>query len=317
MNRFSDEGTRIAEIRRRLQRASPHVAIGIGDDAAVLAASPHRQVVSVDASVEGVHFRRGTITDHDVGYRATAAALSDLAAMGALPRAVMSALVVPAALDDDALFAMVDGIGEAASVSGATVAGGNLALGREMSITTTVLGNAGEPPLTRTGARPGDALFVTGALGGAALAWRLLDRGMHAPDAILQRFVRPAPRIEAGRRLVGAASAAIDVSDGLLRDLGHLCGASGVGAVVRVAAIPIEPGIDAPAAALGLDPLVLALTGGEDYELLFTAAAGVSLATPATRIGTITRGSGVTLLAADGRPLPLPASSGHDHFARP
>lgn len=314
LKRFTDEFERIAEIRRRLERASPHVVIGIGDDATVLAVSSRPQVVSVDAAVEGVHFRRGVIADRDVGYRATAAALSDLAAMGAMPRVVLSSLILPPVLDDAALFAIVDGIGESAAACGATVAGGNLSLGSELSITTTVIGDAGEVSLTRIGARVGDGVFVTGALGGAALAWRLLDAGMRAPEAILRRFARPAPRIEEGRRLVGVATAAIDVSDGLLRDLGHVCDASGVGAEVHAHAVPLEPGLAEAAQPVGLDALTLALTGGEDYELLFTAPEAASLPFAATRIGTIVATGGVRVLDADGRALPVPPATGHDHF---
>lgn len=312
-----DERARVAEITRRLARASPEVRIGIGDDAAVLVPTRHGDALSVDANVEGVHFRRSLLSDREIGFRATVAALSDLAAMGATPRALLSALVVPEALDDEALFELVDGIAEAADAYGAHVVGGNLTTGGELSITTTVVGHAPPSPLTRAGARAGDALFVTGTLGGAALGLALLEAGRREPAMIVARYMRPSARVHEGARLVGVATAAIDVSDGLLLDLERLCEASGVGATLRAAAIPREPGLDTHAPPVGRDALTLALTGGDDYELLFTAPPTVALSIAATRIGEVVAAPGVRLLDASGEPLPLPPVHGWGHSHSP
>ncbi len=313
--RVAGELERIVEIRRRLEHASGELRLGIGDDAAVLLPSPRGQALSVDAQVEGVHFRRNLLSLTDIGYRALAAALSDLAAMGARPRAALLALVLPPELADAELYAIIDGVAEAQREHACAVAGGNLARGRELSITTTVVGDAPEPPLSRAGARPGDALRVTGTLGGAALGLALLQagRGEIAPRSV-QRWRRPAPRIADGMALCGVASAAIDVSDGLLRDLQHVAEASGVGFELELARLPLDPELSAGARALGLDATALALSGGEDYELLFTAADDATRS-PGTRIGRATVAPGLRLLDARGRNVAPPALPGFDHFA--
>jgi thiamine-monophosphate kinase len=270
---MAGEFERIAEIRRRLASASADIELGIGDDAALLRASPRAQALSVDTQVEGVHFSRAYSSLADIGYRALAAAVSDLGAMGARPRAALSAWIVPETCADAELYAIADGIAEAARDFGCPVAGGNLAAGRELSITTTVIGDAPERALTRAGARPGHTLFVTGALGASALGLAALQAGRAdlAPDCVA-RYRRPRARVCEGLALVGIASAAIDVSDGLLQDLDHLATASGVGFEIELAQLPLHPELVAGCRALGCEAEALALTGGEDYELLFTAA---------------------------------------------
>ena len=308
------EFERIAEIERRLAVPSAEVVLGIGDDAAVLAPSPHAQVWSVDAQVEGVHFRREWLTLEDVGYRAFVAALSDLAAMAARPRSALVSLCVPKALRDAELYAIVDGIAAAAREYACVVSGGNLAAGGELSITTSVIGEVAGAPLTRSGARPGDALYVTGELGGAALGLALLLRGQTTGGArSVARWRRPVARIAEGLKLAGVASAALDVSDGLLQDLAHLAAASGVGFELEADRIPVHAELVQLAASLGLDAVALALSSGEEYELLFCAGAEAAQ-NVGTRIGHATQEPGIRLLDAHGREIALPTTAGFDHF---
>lgn len=334
-----DEFQRIARLRAELagsdaSASGSGVLLGIGDDAAVLARPAGNLVLSVDAAVEGVHFRAGFADWATLGARALAAALSDLAAMGAQPRAALSALVLPPDFGDDQLAELARGQAQAATRHCCPVVGGNLARGSELSITTTVLGEVAGVGLTRAGARPGDAIYVTGVLGAAALGLALLEPGAGASEgaelrddaacaAFVARWRAPVPRLVAGLQLVSCASAAIDVSDGLLQDLGHLCEASGVGAVLLADALPQLSGFAALARALGRDPLALMLTGGEDYELVYTLPASepAGRAEPwaaarraGTRIGEITGRDGVIELRdARGAALALPGP-GYRHF---
>jgi thiamine-monophosphate kinase len=307
------EFERISEIRRRLSYESSEVVLGIGDDAAILAPSRHGEVCSVDTQVEGVHFRLDRSAPPDIGERALVVALSDLAAMGASPKAALVSLIVPPALDESTLFAIVDGIARAQRTYDCPVVGGNLARGGELSITTTVLGAAPSAPLTRGGARPGDGLFVTGELGSAACGLALLLGG-HADvrHPCVQRWQHPVARIAEGRQLAGVASSAIDISDGLLQDLGHIAQASGVGFELKLASLPLQPDLLQAAPSLGLRPHALALTGGEDYELAFTVPAGRD-APLGIRIGVVTRGRAVRVLDPDGHEVGF-ANTGFDHF---
>lgn len=312
---MSGEFERIAEIRRRLGvSAEPGgLLVGNGDDAVVLAPSASAQVLSVDAQVEGVHFRQDLLSAEDIGYRALSAALSDLAAMGATPRAALLAIVVPASCDDARLFAIADGVAEAASQYRCPIVGGNLARGGELSLTTTVVGECGGPALTRAGARDGHGLFVAGELGGAALGLRALlaGRGELVPEAA-RCWRRPLARIDAGRAIANQASAAIDVSDGLLQDLAHLASASSVGFEVELERLPLAAELSAHAALVGSDALALALSGGEDYALLYTAPAGAC--PPGVRVGRACTERGVRLRAANGVLVPPPPTPGFDHF---
>jgi thiamine-monophosphate kinase len=313
---MADEFERIAELQRRFACDAAQVALGIGDDAALLRTTAD-SVLSVDSCVEGVHFERELLDFHTLGRRALEAALSDLAAMGARPRACLCALILPTDLADAELYALADGYAEAAREAGAPVIGGNLARGRELSITSTVLGDAGPRTLTRGGARPGDTLFVTGELGAAALGLALLKAGRpELGPAFVTRWRAPRARLAEGQLLAPHASAAIDVSDGLLQDLEHLCRASGVGAELWAERLPLLPGHHEVAAALGLDGLSLALSGGEDYELIFTQAAPQAPAgVAATAIGGIVD-LGVRVLDvldAQGRPIAI-GQRGFRHF---
>ena len=301
------EDARIARLRARFDRSprDPAVALAIGDDAALA----HGLALSVDVAVEDVHFRRSFAPLAVLAERAANAALSDLAAMGATPTGLLLALLVPRDEPPASFDALAEGVAKAAEAAGAAVLGGNLSRGHALSLTTTVLGRAPESPLRRDGARPGDGIWVTGAPGDAALGLaRLMAGAREGP--FIARWLHPRPRLGAGRALLGHASAAMDLSDGLLLDLGRMTGASGVGATIRLADIPRGPGFDAAA---GADARALLLGGGESYELLFTARGDVPSPLEATRIGTIDAAPGLRVDAGAGPDPVVPA--GHDHFS--
>ncbi|MDQ3949340.1 MAG: thiamine-phosphate kinase [Gemmatimonadota bacterium] len=236
-------------------------AIGIGDDAAVLdLPRGDALVVSVDSAVEDVHFRRGWLTGWEIGYRAAAAALSDLAAMGASPVGMLLAIAIPDAWRPD-LLEIADGAGEVARRWRAPILGGNTTRGRELSITTTVLGSV-YGPLTRDAVKPGDRLYVTGRLGGSGAALRALLANAEPDPRHREKFARPQPRVVEARWLAAmGATAAIDVSDGLVADLGHLAAASGVRIEVDLDHIPVADGV----------PPKDAAASGEEYELVVSA----------------------------------------------
>ena len=313
---ISDEMTRIEEIRRRLEMPLEGIELGIGDDAAVLAPSRSSQVLSVDASVEGVHFERRFAPLGLLGRRALVASASDLAAMGARPRCALLSLTLPRTLDDPELFELVDGIAAGARELALPIVGGNLSAGPCIEIHSTVIGELDQTPLARRGARPQDAIFVTGVVGSAALGLELLLRG-HADRPYAPPFVHawshPKAEFELGLRLHGLATAAVDVSDGLMADLTHLCEASGVGARIEVASLPLHEGFIAACDREQLDPTHLALSGGEQYTLLFTAPEAVLGVLPCTKVGVITVAPEVVAVAADGSNVPL-EQRGYRHF---
>jgi thiamine-monophosphate kinase len=238
------------------------LAVDIGDDAAVLAVTGGgARVISTDAFVEDAHFQRAWISAFEVGARATAAALSDLAAMGATADALLVAMVVP---DEwrERLGDVADGIAEVVRDSGARIVGGNLARGREFSITTTVVGSA-RTPIARRGAQPGDVLCVTGQLGGPASAIRAWTRAVEPDQWSRTRFARPMPRLREGAALAAAgAHAMLDISDGLVADARHLAAASGVCLTIDATRVPRGPLVD----------VATALSSGEEYELLVALA---------------------------------------------
>ena len=302
----SSEFQKIALIERALRQAgarSSAVKLGIGDDAAVLASSG-RLVWTIDTQVEGTHFHRRWLPLEDLGYRAFQAAASDLAAMGARPLAALSNLALPRAFSDAQLSRLVRGQGEAAATCRCPIIGGNLARAPELSLTTTVLGMV-EKPLLRSGGRPGDELWLWGDVGLAAAGLRALQRGVSqraALRACVERWRRPRPLLVEGRKLVGRAHAAIDVSDGLAGDAAHLARASRVRVVFDAALLDaaLAPELRRGAAALGEEPLALALLGGEDYALL-ASGRGARRPRGARKIGYLERGTGVFLERAAGR----------------
>ena len=292
-------------------------ARGLGDDCAFLDAGGERLAVSLDLSVEGVHFTREWLTPAEIGYRAAASALSDLAAVAAEPFALLLALALPAGEPRATLDGLADGVADAAADCGATIVGGDLSRADGIVIDCCVIGRA-PAEVRRRGARPGDALVVTGALGGplaALLEWRA---GREPPAAARERFARPASRHGAARFLaVHRARAMIDVSDGLAGDLGHLLAASGVGASLAVERLPVLPAAAEVAARHGESAWSLAARSGEEYELLAAvppdavAEVVADSPVPVTVIGAIEAEPGVR--ATDrGRPVALPG--GFNHF---
>jgi thiamine-monophosphate kinase len=253
----------------------PGVEVGVGDDAAVLEPSHgHKLVVTTDVLVEGLDFTAALSEPEDWGWKAVAANLSDLAAMGAEARWLVLALTVPGPTPVATLERVYAGVGEACRAFGVALVGGDVSAGPVLSLAVTALGEA-ERPVLRSGARPGDRLCVTGPLGAAAAGLGLLERDDRAAGDLLGRFPglaaahrRPIPALAMGLALARAgASAMIDVSDGLAGDALHLAEASGVGLEVHDATVPLAPGVAEAAALLGLDPLELALGGGEDFVL--------------------------------------------------
>lgn len=286
------------------------VAVDIGDDAAVLARLRGQAVLSVDASVEHVHFRRAWAGLDVLGARAFEAALSDLAAMGSTPVGALLALALPADVSERDVRALARGVAHAARRARCPVVGGNLTRASEISITTTVVGD-GTRHLVRGGARVGDDVWVTGALGGAALGLACLERGgVRGGAPFVTRLLTPRARVAAGLALRGLARACIDLSDGLVSDLGHVAEASGVAIELAAERIPRARGHDALARRLGLDGIALALSGGEDYELAFTTRPGARVPFRAFRVGRVVRGEGVVVTGHG------PLARGHDHFAR-
>src|SRR5512138_3370788 len=285
---------------RAVPAAGRGVAVGPGDDAAVLRLPAGEELVAtVDAVVEGVHFDRRA-TWADVGWKALAVNLSDLAAMGARPLFALVALGLPAGAPDAAARGLARGLGACARAHRVAVVGGNVTRAREVSVTVTALGSvpAGRAVL-RSGARPGDLVAVTGTVGDAALGLRA---GAAAP--LVRRQRRPTPRVAAGLALAGLVRAAIDVSDGLAQDLAHLCRASGVGARIGARDLPLSPAYRRAARRLA-DPWGAALAGGEDYELVVAIApaslpaaraAAAKARTPLTVIGRFVRGGGVRVV---------------------
>jgi thiamine-monophosphate kinase len=314
----SSEFQRIARLRA-LYASHEHgdVLVDIGDDAAVIEPGI---VLSVDAAIEDVHFRRAWIgkgaTWEDVGRRAASAALSDLAAMGARPRAMLQSLTLPKDTDDEILEAIARGTAETARQYDAKVIGGNLARGRDLTITTTVVGATDdEPILRREGALPGDALYVTGTIGAASLGLWALESGKgDTPEMqfFVRRFLTPVARINEARVLRHRARAAIDISDGLVQDVRHVCDASGVGVEIDVACLPLAERHFEVAQKLGCDPMKVALTGGEDFELAFAAPHGLVM-DGVTQIGRFVSGAGVALRTADGTSIQI-ERAGFDHF---
>ena len=256
---------------RRLLATWTSRAIGIGDDGAVLGIPAGELLVaSTDSSVEGVHFRREWLTGREIGARAAAAALSDLAAMGALPRGMLVAMCVPEGWRGE-LESIAHGLGDVAARVACPIVGGNLTSGSELSLTLTVLGSALRP-LRRSGAQEGDSIFVTGRLGGPGAALRALMMGDAPTDAHRARFAAPMPRILEARWLGDrGARAAIDISDGLKADAAHLARASGVSMVIGGRAVPRVDGVSIQGA----------VVSGEEYELLVAMPSGVAIDTAA------------------------------------
>jgi len=335
----------VARLRERVPAYGPAVRIGIGDDAAALEIpAGELALLSTDALVEGVHFTRETLPLRFIGRKAVAANASDVAAMGGRPSAVLCSLFVSPDEEVGDLLEVLDGVVERAREVGCDLVGGNLSSSSgPLTVSLTILGTSvGQKVLCRTGARPGDALVVSGKLGASAEGLALLREGLalsesgavgvpaslrEGPLALAESCLRahrdPDPRVALGLFLAatGAVTACIDLSDGLRRDLTRLTRASGVGARLEEALLPVHPGVLAFERLARRDPLELALSGGEDYELLFTVRDKAVLEEwrkrsdlLVTRIGRVTEvKEGISLTLKDGTERRLTAS-GWDHF---
>lgn len=330
--RSSPEFDLIAAIRERMEAtvaAGSDVRIGIGDDAAVTV-SAGAVATSVDALVDGVGFRRRWCPPRAVGRKALGAALSDLAAMGAAPGEAYVWLGVPDDFDSASCLELSDGIAELAIECGVAVLGGDVTRAGALSVCVTAVGHAetAEAFVGRSGAEAGFALCATGAFGGAAAGLMLLEhedlaRAVPEParEAAVARQLSPMPRLDAGLALsASGARAMIDVSDGLGADAEHLAAASGLGIEIELERVPLADGVREVAEAAGRDPLELAASGGEDYELLCAlprsalseASAAVSRSgSTLTEIGRFVPSGPVRLRLPGGRSVP---AAGHDHL---
>ena len=302
----------IRMVARQSQRRHPLVRLGPGDDCAILGDF----AISTDASVENVHFRRDWITAEEIGWRAAGAALSDLAAVAADPVAMLVSLVFPER--DRGGFAefVMRGATAAADAVGATLIGGDVTAGSELVIDVVVIGSIGEPVL-RSGARPGDEVWVTGQLGGATAAVHAWEQQTPPPLEARRRYAHPYPQIAAARwlRQEVTLTAMIDLSDGLYGDAAHLAAASGCRIDLDAATIPVDTASGAT--------FEQAVAGGDDFELCFTAPAGqvetvrarfeAEFTCPLTRVGVVSAGSGVFERASDGSTRAV-ERAGYQHF---
>jgi len=298
----------IAELVRRFPQGAD-VLVGPGDDAAVLEMPDGRVVVSTDLHVDSRHFRRDWMSASDIGHKVAAANLSDLNAMGGRATALTVGLAAPADLPVAWALELAEGIAEECAIVGASVVGGDLTAGDQVVLAVTALGSVAGAPVLRSGARPGDVLALAGRQGWAAGGLAVLARGFRSPRKLVEAYQRPAPPYPEGAvALEHGATSMIDVSDGLLADVGHLAEASGVAIDVASDSFEIAEPLQAVGAALGADPLRFVLTGGDDHPLVATFPAG-QVPERWTTIGTVSEGSGVTV---DGTTYDGP--TGHTHF---
>ena len=310
-----DEFTRIDRIAALL--GAPRgdvVALGVGDDCAVLdpskLADGEKLVWTVDACVEGVHFRRELLSWEDVGFRATVAAASDLLAMGARPVAMLCAWTLPRGVERTTLDALAKGQRAACDALGASIVGGNLASAEELSLTTTALG-ATPRPVLRSGARVGDRLVIAGVVGEAALglAWLMRGRDEEGASRLVERWRNPRILLAEARALSAVATAMIDVSDGLAQDVGHLAKASGVRVRIDLASLVARRSEEAKSVAGLLRVPVdhLELAGGDDYALVATVPLEAPLPVGVDVIGAVDAGEpGVVVVGVDGKPYEAP-----------
>jgi thiamine-monophosphate kinase len=325
----------IEVIRRLLAEDMPGVKLGLGDDAALVEMGSHLGILTADMLVEGIHFQRQTVSPTDLGYKALAVNVSDVAAMGGSPRFALVSLGLPQDVEASWVVELYGGLREAAREYAMAVVGGDTSRAERLVVSVAVTGEVARGgEVTRSGARPGDRLVVTGALGASAGGLRLLQAPAHevaqvaSSDwgrSLVEAHLRPVARVGEGQTLAQAgATAMLDVSDGLAKDLGRLCTASEVAGAVFLADIPIALSLKELADVLpDVDPLTLALEGGEDYELLATLPSqavpqtGSKLAerfgTQLTDIGEIREGHGLVAVGSDGGERPL-EPRGWDHF---
>ncbi|MGH2785269.1 MAG: thiamine-phosphate kinase [Actinomycetota bacterium] len=319
----------IERLVARLGVPGEGVLIGPGDDAAAVRSAP-TTLATADLLLEGVHFDLAFSSPVEVGWKALAANVSDIAAMGGVPRYALVSLGAPASTPAATLESLYEGLGECAQAFGVSIVGGDTVGSDVLIVSVALLGDAGPAgSVRRGGARPGDVVCVTGAIGGAGAGLRLLRAANVDPEAaallakhpgLAEAHRRPTPRPREGQAAASVgATAMIDVSDGLAADLGHICDASKLGVELRTSSVPVAEGVEDVARWAGVDPVELALGGGDDYELVIALpAAQVSALSDAlapTRVTPIGELGGTerVVLGADGsrRPLAVP---GWDHF---
>jgi thiamine-monophosphate kinase len=321
------ESELIEQLEATFRTHSPRVVRGIGDDAAVLRGGGYA-VVSVDAMVDGVHFRSTQLSAEEIGHRALAGALSDLAAMGASASEAYLVLALPRGTEFETALSLAQGIERLAAEHDVAIAGGDVTESPCLTVSLTVVGWTSDPAMLigRDGARPGDLVIVTGTLGAAGAGLASLDRSEQLDDlpgaladALRDRYARPQPRLAEGRLLAQhGATSMIDISDGLAHDVGELARRSGVRIELSLGSLPLAPGVEEVAVRLGVDQRSFAATAGDDYELCATVPPGavdqLQAAWPTarsspTRIGTVVEGQpGVAFTDAD---LEL---SGYEHL---
>ncbi|ANY10212.1 thiamine-phosphate kinase [Pseudonocardia sp. HH130630-07] len=298
-------------------RAQPDTTVlGPGDDSAIVAAADGRVVACTDVLVEGVHFRLDWSTPEQIGRKAAAANLADVAAMGAVPTSLLVGLACPSATPAAALEQIADGLWAEASAVGAGLVGGDLTSGPVLVVSVTALGSLqGREPVLRSGARPGDRVAVCGRLGWSAAGLAVLGRGFRSPAALVNAHRLPEPPYAEGpAAALAGATAMIDVSDGLLADLGHVARASTVTVRLRSRAFTVAPRLAEIGSALGLDPLRWILTGGEDHALVATFPAETGPPGGWTEVGVVEApDDGGPAVTVDGRPYD--GDAGWSHFA--
>lgn len=301
----------ISAITARLPQGSG-VLVGPGDDAAVLVAPDGRMVATTDLLVENRHFRRDWSSAVDVGHKAAAQNLADVAAMGAVPTALLVGLGAPPDLPADWALGLADGLREECEPLRVSVVGGDVVQSDLIVVSVTALGDLqGRQPVTRAGARPADVVAVCGRLGWAEAGFRVLSRGFRSPRVLVEAHRRPTVPYDAGPEAADlGATAMVDVSDGLLADLGHVAAASDVRIDVDPGAFELPNPIRDAAAALGAEPLDWILAGGEDNALVATFAADVILPERWRVVGRVREGEGVTVGG-----LRYEGSGGHTHFS--
>jgi len=314
--------------RGKQESAAHRLIIGIGDDTAAWHGDTSIQLATVDSLIQDTHFTLDTASWEEVGWKSLAVNLSDIAAMGGLPEYALVSLALPYDTEVVNVTDLYQGMIELARQFDVAIIGGNVSSAPQLAVHVTVLGTAGNQErqiLTRSSARPGDSVAVTGCLGAAAAGLEMLNKNLafelEVASALRKAFLKPCPRIAEGQLLVEhGVRAAIDISDGLLADLGHVCQASQVSARIQVDRVPIAPEVKAN---FGARAFELALAGGEDYELLFTGNSEIidsvrkAASCPITVIGEILAGKAgeVNLVDSNGEPVSLP-SAGWDHFTK-
>ena len=286
------------------------VLVGPGDDAAHVQVGEGRVLVSTDVLVDGRHFRRDWASAQDVGHRAAAQSLSDLNAMGGGTSAVVVGVTAPPDLPVAWMLDLATGLADECALVGAAVVGGDLTRADVLTVSVTAIGSVTGEPVLRSGARAGDVVAMRGRQGWAAAGLAVLQRGFRSPRAVVEAYRRPEVPYGAGAEAAAAgATALVDVSDGLLADVGHVAQASGVGIDLRAEAFAIDDPLQAVGAALGVDPLTFVLGGGDDHPVVACFPSPDTVPSQWLRIGSVGEGSGVTL---DGQPYA--GETGWRHF---